>query len=239
MSHQTTIRQEIIDRVMARRGRVHLFDALDPAETALIAVDMQNTFMAPGAPAEVPASRDIVAPLNAFAAALREHGATVVWITHVNDRRKGGSDWPGFFDHFVADAVREQTIASLAPDGAGQRLWPALSVAPTDLHLRKNRYSALIPGASDLDQVLRARGISTLLIAGTKTNVCCEATARDAMMMDYKVVMISDCLAALSDEEHRASLETIIQQFGDVMTSAEALARLKARFQSPLSAPTK
>jgi ureidoacrylate peracid hydrolase len=59
--------------------------------------------------------------------------------------------------------------------------------------------------------------------------VCCEATARDAMMLDFKVVMVSDCCAALSDEEHQASLETIIQQFGDVLTRDEVLARLDGR----------
>jgi ureidoacrylate peracid hydrolase len=77
--------------------------------------------------------------------------------------------------------------------------------------------------------VLRGLGIENLLVAGTKTNVCCEATGRDAMMMDFRVVMVSDCLAALSDDEHRASLETFIQQFGDVMTKDEAVAVLSAR----------
>jgi len=67
-----------------------------------------------------------------------------------------------------------------------------------------------------------------VLVTGTKTNVCCEATGRDAMMMDFRVVMISDCLAALSDDEHRASLETFIQQFGDVMKADEVLAVLNA-----------
>jgi isochorismate hydrolase len=56
--------------------------------------------------------------------------------------------------------------------------------------------------------------------------VCCEATARDAMMLDFKVVMVSDCCAALSDQEHLASLETILQQFGDVLTTEEIFARL-------------
>ena len=70
-------------------------------------------------------------------------------------------------------------------------------------------------------------GIDTVLIAGTKTNICCEATARDAMMLDFKVVMVSDCCAALSDDEHRAALENIIQQFGDVMTGKEVLERLR------------
>ena len=90
----------------------------------------------------------------------------------------------------------------------------------------KNRYSALIAGASNLEALLREAGIDTLLIAGTKTNVCCESTARDAMMLGFKAVMLSDCCAALSDDEHQATLETFIQQFGDVMTSADVLARL-------------
>ena len=85
---------------------------------------------------------------------------------------------------------------------------------------------ALIAGASNLEALLREAGIDTLLIAGTKTNVCCESTARDAMMLGFKAVMLSDCCAALSDDEHQATLETFIQQFGDVMTSADVLARL-------------
>ena len=56
-----------------------------------------------------------------------------------------------------------------------------------------------------------------------------QRSARDAMMMDFNVVMVSDCLAALSDDEHRAALETFIQQFGDVMTGEEALAVLRAK----------
>ena len=77
--------------------------------------------------------------------------------------------------------------------------------------------------------MLRGLGIENLLVAGTKTNVCCEATGRDAMMMDFRVVMVSDCLAALSDDEYRASLETFIQQFGNVMTGDEVVAVLSAR----------
>ena len=91
----------------------------------------------------------------------------------------------------------------------------------------KNRYSALIPGSSPLERTLRGMGIDTILVAGTKTNVCCESTARDAMMLDFKVVLVEDCCAALSDDEHRSALENIIQQFGDVMTADEVLARLR------------
>jgi ureidoacrylate peracid hydrolase len=124
----------------------------------------------------------------------------------------------------VADDVRERTIESLAP--GQQRVWGDLVTAPHDLTIIKNRYSAFIAGSSGVERELRRRGIDTVLIAGTKTNVCCEATARDAMMLDFKVVMVSDCCAALSDHEHQASLETMIQQFGDVLTTEEIFARL-------------
>ena len=116
-------------------------------------------------------------------------------------------------------------MASLTP--GRQSVWHELETAPDDVTLIKNRYSAMISGASTLEPMLRNYGIDTLLIAGTKTNVCCESTARDAMMLDFKVVMVSDCCAALSDEEHLATLETFIQQFGDVMSAAEVLDRLK------------
>lgn len=224
--HDTAIRQEIIDRVLARRGRLHLFDRLDPARTAVVVIDMQNTFCEPGAPAEVPLSRAIVAPINRLNAGVRARGGRVIWVTHANMGAGTGSDWRGFFDNFVADDVRQRTIASLSPGGAGQRIWPELDVHPDDIQIFKNRYSALIAGSSNLERLCRSLGIDTLLITGTKTNVCCESTARDAMMLDFNVVMVSDGTAALSDDEHRASLETIIQQFGDVLSVDEILARM-------------
>ena len=92
----------------------------------------------------------------------------------------------------------------------------------------KSRYSAFIGPSAPLPAVLKERNVDTLLVAGTKTNVCCECTARDAMMLDYKVVMLSDCTAALSDEEHRATLENMIQQFGDVLSADEVLRILKS-----------
>ena len=126
-----------------------------------------------------------------------------LWQSHPGVRRNG------------------RLIESLAP--GRQQVWPGLETAPEDLVLVKNRYSALVPGSSPLERVLRNLGIDTILIAGTKTNVCCESTARDAMMLDFKVVLVSDCCAALSDEEHRATLETHIQQFGDVATADRVL----------------
>jgi ureidoacrylate peracid hydrolase len=220
--HKVEIRREIVDRVLARRGKLHLFDALDPRRTALLVIDMQNAFVAPGAPMEVPAARAIVAPINRLAAELRKRGVTVIWVSHQN--AKDGRDWSGFFDSFIAPGRRADAAAALSAGSELQKLFPELAVEKGDLRLAKNRYSAFIK--NDFEQNLKQRGIDTLLIAGTKTNVCCECTARDAMMLDYKVVLLSDCTAALSDDEQRATLENVIQQFGDVLTADEALALL-------------
>ena len=224
MVHDVGIRQEIRDRVVARRGRVHVFDEFVADETAMVIIDMQPTFVAPGSPAEVPAARGIVQNISATATALRGKGALIIWVTHANRAVGTGSDWDGFFNVFVADDVRERTITSLAQESPDTQIWHEFDIADTDVHVFKNRYSALIQGSSSLERVLRSRGIKNLLIAGTKTNVCCEATARDAMMLDFNVVMLSDCTAALSDDEHRATLETFIQQFGDVLTGPAAVA---------------
>ena len=94
------------------------------------------------------------------------------------------------------------------------------------LRVRKNRYSAFFPGACELPDLLRARGVDTVLITGTLTNVCCESSARDAMMGDFKTVMVSDANAARSDAEHIAALATVVQFFADVRSTDEVLSML-------------
>lgn len=210
--------------MLARRGRAQWFDRLDPARTALLVIDMQTAFCAPGAPAEVPLSRSIVPPINRMTRTLRQLGCPVIWVVHANTSKNGRSDWELFFNHVVGDDVRARTMEGLSP--GNQTLWGDLEVASSDHTVIKNCYSALIAGSSQLERLLRSLGIDTVLIAGTKTNVCCESTARDAMMLDFKVVLLSDCCAALSDDEHRAALENIFQQFGDVSTAEEAVRKL-------------
>ncbi|CAB4530327.1 MAG: isochorismatase family protein [Actinobacteria bacterium] len=219
--HSVGIRQHIIDRVMARRKKFHWFDSLESSKTALVVIDMQNTFCEPGSPAEVPQSRGIVEPINKFTEALRKKKVPIIWVLHANSQIGDKSDWELFFNNVVADEVKSRTIESLAPNK--QKVWKELVSAENDITVIKNRYSALITGSSSLERTLRNLGVDTILIAGTKTNICCESTARDGMMLDFKIVMVEDCCAALSDDEHQATLESIIQQFGDVRTSSEIL----------------
>lgn len=226
--HNVTIRQHIVDRVVARRGDIHWFTELDPRTSALVIVDMQNTFCLPGAPGEVPEAREIVPAINDLAARMRDLGVPVIWVLHTNSQSDGVSDWEVFFNHVVRNPdVKKRMVDSLAPEN--QKVWDDLIVEEQDTVIIKNRYSALAHGSSNLERVLRSRGIDTVLVGGTKTNVCCDSTARDAMMLDFKSVMISDCCAASSDDEHLASLETFIQQFGDVLTSEEVMDRMIRR----------
>ena len=75
---------------------------------------------------------------------------------------------------------------------------------------------------------LRALGVDTAIIVGTLTNVCCESSARDAAMQDFKTFMVSDGNAARTDEEHMATLINFIQTFGDVRSTDEMIAMLQA-----------
>ena len=110
---------------------------------------------------------------------------------------------------------------------AGVRAVGGHVVDPADAQIVKKRFSAFIQGSSSIDAHLQARGIDTVLIAGTATNVCCESSARDAMMLNYKVVMISDATATYTDVEHQAALASFYAIFGDVQTTDEALASLR------------
>lgn len=223
--HKTSISQSIIDRVVARRGREHIFDDLNPAKTALVVVDMQNGFMpTETAHAPCPMAIEIVPNINRLAQVVRATGGTVIWIqTAFTDETL--TSWSTLYG-MVGPKGTEKRRRSLSVGGKGYDLWPDLKVEAADLIVEKKRYSAFIQGSSNIEEVLRQRGLDTLLITGTVTNVCCESTARDAMMLDYRVTMLSDGNAALNDAEHAAALNTFAMFFGDVMTTDEAVARL-------------
>lgn len=225
--HEVEIGADIVARVLARRSRLHLFDALDPKRTAFVVIDMQNAFCEPGAPVEVPASRDIVPAINRLAEELRKLGGTVIWVTAVVDDPAGTDNWGNYFNVILGDPAKlDAFIDYFGSGGPGTKLWRDLDIRDEDVKITKSRYSALAPGTSDLLRALRLRRLDNLLIGGTKTNVCCESTARDAHELDFNVAMVADCLATLSDREHLATLETFIQQFGDVVTHDETITAL-------------
>ena len=214
--HTLSIPQSVVDRVVARRGREHVHDVLDPAKTALVVVDMQNAFMLPGvAHALCPMAEKIVPNINRLAQAVRMTGGTVIWIktTFKDDALK---NWSTYFE-MVKPEQGARRVAALTAGSKGHELWAALDVRADDLIVEKNRFSAFIQGSSNLAEVLRERGLDTVLITGTVTNVCCELTARDAMMLNFKTIMVTDGNAAVTDEDHNASLCAFYLTFGDVM----------------------
>jgi len=224
--HSNEIPEFAIDGATRRKGRVHAFEALDPARTALVVIDMQNVFMAEGAPVEVPMAREIVPNINRLAETVRQTGGTVVWVLMTHDAGDKQS-WSNFYANLAGSGRDEEIHSWLTAGSDGQRLWPDMDVRDRDWTIEKSRYSAFLPGSSDIAERLEAAGIDTVLITGTLTNVCCESSARDAMMRNFKVLMVSDGNAAKTDEEHIATLANMIQVFGDVQTTDEVVALLE------------
>ena len=226
MPQPTEVSDFVKERLALIRGSLRLYTDLQPTKTAFVVIDMQNAFVAPGGLIEVPASREIIPVINRTAAECRRLGVPVIWIR--SHHPKGGSDWRHFFDHFVRPERREAAAAALSDDAPSSRFHPDMDIVDEDYIVFKNRYSCLIPGSSSLERLLRSLGCDTLLLAGTKTNICVESTARDAMMLDFRVVVLSDATAALTDEEHQASLNVLIQEFADILVTATVVDELRA-----------
>lgn len=224
---QFEIPAELQKRLMARRGRLHAYDAYDSAGTALLVVDMQNFFMRDGELMCAPAARDIVPNVNHLARSVRESGGLVVWLV-MEASEESRDAWENFHELFHPEA-RSRRFASLGAKGEGYKLWPAMEIAPSDKTVVKRRYSAFIQGSSDIEQVLRRAGIRTVLVAGVATNVCCESTARDCMMRGFRTIMVSDANAAFTEAEHEGALRNFITYYGDVQSTEEVMARLAVR----------
>lgn len=223
---QPEISPHVLEMVRSVRERVHPVDSLDAARTALVVIDMQNFFVEPGQMLEVPAARDIVANVNRLAAATRTAGGTVVWVRMTLD--PGAlDDWSVFLPVNGKSSSRAD-FELLEDDKPAHRLWTELITDPADLFVNKTRFSALIHGSSDLQSRLDERGVDTLIIVGTLTNVCCESTGRDAMMLNYRVVMVDDANATTTEAVHRASLDNFFMYFGDVQSTDQVEALLAA-----------
>ena len=224
--HKVVIPKTIVERIIKHRGKEHVYEDLDPRKTALLVVDLQNAFMLPEVAHALCESAPAIVPnVNLIAQTMRETGGAVVWIKTTFDE-KSLVTWPVL--HEMAGPQRTaKRLAAMSGGTKGHEFWAGLDIRPTDLIVNKDRYSAFIDGSSDLAEVLRKRRIDTVVVTGTVTNVCCESTARDAMMLNFKTIMVSDANAALTDEDHNASLIAFYLAFGDVMSTDMLLSCLK------------
>jgi ureidoacrylate peracid hydrolase len=217
----------VLERVLRWRGRTHLYDKIDGPRTALVVIDMQNHWIKEGCPGYAPGAVEIVPNINRLAAGLRSVGGAIVWV-RMSASPEILAGWNVYTDFVAAKGMRESWSASLTEGNVGMELWHELDVHPSDEIVTKTRYSALIQGSSDLDARLREKDIGMVIITGVATNTCCEATARDANMLNFRTIVVSDANAARSDFEHNASLTNLFNLFADVMTTDEVLDRLHA-----------
>jgi nicotinamidase-related amidase len=217
MSNPYGFPQYVIDRVMAKRGRLNVFDHFEPARTALLVIDMQNFYIG-----EIASVIGIIPNINRIAQKLRALGGLVVWVG-MTAGAGGKSDWPIYHDYFFTPEKGANHRDQLSPEHLGHKFHADLDVGPDDEIVYKRRFSPFIAGASNIEEVLRPRGIDSLIVTGTATNMCSESAARDAMMLDYKVVMVSDGNGARYPEDHLAGLTSFFQSFGDVRTTDEVI----------------
>lgn len=217
--------QWITDRVIARQGTLHPYPQLDASKTAFVIVDLQNYFTEPGYQGECAPARETFNKVNVLADAIRSNGGTVIWIQTCSD---DADQFWSHHHHFMLTPERsKRRLKELSKSHTGFAINSALTTSESDIYVTKKTYSALAPGSSELHTVLQNLGITHVLIGGTVTNVCCESTARDAMMLDYVTIMVEDVLSAVTQEEHIRALEGWMLFFGDVLSSDEVISRLK------------
>ena len=174
----------------------------DPERCALLVIDMQQYFF------QI-ASR-ILHHILSIVEACRLRGVKIIFTRHghVNIERDGGmlSQWWGDYISYGSDEWH---------------LVRALSPLDGEVVLDKNRYSAF--AGTKLNDILRSGGIDEVLITGVMSNCCCETTARDAFVRDYRVFFVSDATATVNEELHLASLKNLAYGFAHILDSRQVL----------------
>jgi ureidoacrylate peracid hydrolase len=206
---------------------------LDLDRTALLVIDMQNAFASPGgmlelAGLDVRPARDAVANARLVCEAARAAGIPVVYLTigwPADQSTAGGPDSPNPRKELALRLMRKhpQLRGKLLTFGTWDfEIVEALAPQPSDTIIVKSRYSGF--HGTDLDSVLRNRGVRNLLIMGIASNVCVESTIRDAFFLEYWPVMVADAtMPAGSAEIQRATIYNVSTFFGWV-TNAEDVA---------------
>jgi ureidoacrylate peracid hydrolase len=221
--------------------------SFEPAETAVVVVDMQNDFGADGgmfarAGIDISGIQRVVAPTGRVLGTARRAGIPIVYLKmgfHADLSNAGGPDAPNFVRHrrmHVGDATT-------APDGSPSRIlirdtWntdivPELTPEPGDSVVWKHRYSGFFE--TELDAVLKSYSARTLVVTGCTTSICVESTVRDAFFRDYQCLLLEDCMAepigaGLARSNHEASLLAVQILFGWVARSSDFVASLEGRF---------
>ena len=157
--HRIDIPEHIRARALRSRGRDHIFERIDPARTAHVVVDLQNGFMAEGAPLEVATAREIVPNVNRIAAALRPAGGLNVFLRVTHDPAEP-QPWTTRYTEYLSAEKTAAHKAAFTRGAHNWQLWPLLEVQPADLIVEKTRFSAFVPNTCALQRPCR-RAAST------------------------------------------------------------------------------
>jgi ureidoacrylate peracid hydrolase len=223
--HTTIIDPAIRARYrVLKGGREFAYTDIDPFRTAHLVIDMQNAFIEEGALLEVPEARDIVDNINAVIGGMREAGGVNLFFRFTTTST---DHWPVYFQSFQNEEFAKSQVEAFQHGSHGHALYPRLDIGQNDLVVDKTRFSAFTHGHSDALNILRARGVDTVFISGTLTNVCCELTARDAQQLGFKVIFVADANAALSEAEHNSAVNALASWSADIRTTEQALALLR------------
>ncbi len=204
---------------------------VDPKHAALLVVDVQNDFCAEGGMmhregSDLTMVKEMIPRLERLIEEAREAGMPVIFIRNVYNT---DDNWY-LSDVWLEQAARTRQGSYVIHSVCGAGSWEGdfYKVRPTekDVIVTKHRFSAFQD--TDLDLILRSRGIKTLIMTGISTDVCVESTARDGFFRDYYIVFTSDCTAAYSDEDHECTLRNMRRYFGQVVTVDEVAGCWKA-----------
>ncbi|WP_240373959.1 cysteine hydrolase family protein [Bacillus piscicola] len=207
-----------------------VINQIDPKKTALLVVDMQNDFMASGAPLETAMGQEFLPRLKEVLNFSRDKGISVIYTAHVH--REDGSDMGLYGEIYPPVAER----ACLIDETPGTEIYPEVAPLENEPVIKKHRYSAFF--GTDLDIILRNKGIETVAIVGLTTEDCCFAAARDAMYRGYKVAFLSDVTGTYdyadigfgvvpAAEVHRVCLTVLGGSTAHVMTAEEYMQKVK------------
>ncbi len=193
-----------------------------PSKMALVNVDMQNCFVE-NSPIAAPGGLEVLGRINALAEACRANGVQVVHTAHVV--RDDGSNI-GVMGEIIPP-VNDGVINKSAPSAA---LHAGLEIRDGDIVLDKPRFGAF--HGTDIELILRSKGIDTIIVTGIATNFCCETTAREANVRDFRVFFLSDGTATfpigdLSAEDLQAATCATFG-FAQVITVDEMIAKIEA-----------
>lgn len=198
-------------------------DRFAPGHTALLIIDMQKDFCLDGyatsrAGRPLDAARGIVPVLQTLLAAARRSGVLVCHVGFWTLERHLSDTAPWLAQRRRATYASDR-IAMAGSEGA--EFIPELAPGPGEPVIRKHRYSAF--KGTDLDMVLRARGIRSVVPTGVSTNVCVESTLRDAFETGHYTALPRDACASWDMELHQATLKTANARFGLVCDSADLI----------------